>query len=61
MKIVRYDNKTTVYSDLVQQYLNYCKSHPEEFDKPGDIYGRFYSFLTDLLGMDDREAQEETA
>ncbi|RKN86764.1 hypothetical protein [Paenibacillus ginsengarvi] len=61
MDFIRYDKKTNVYSPLVQQYLNYCKSHPEENDKPGDIYDRFYSFLTDLLGMDEREALEETA
>ncbi|RKN75024.1 hypothetical protein [Paenibacillus ginsengarvi] len=46
---------------MVHQYLDYCKRHPEERNKSGDIYDRFYLFLTDLLGMDAREAQEETA
>lgn len=49
-----------MYGIMADQYLAYCKRHPEESDKPGDIYDHFYSFL-ELLGMEKSEAEKEVA
>ena len=46
---------------MIQQYLDYSIRHPEEQFKPGDIFERFYSFMVDLLGMDEQDAELEVA